>query len=237
MINEKIRGLKKQTGLTAVGLSEKSGIPLPTIHKLLSGETTNPKYETLTAVVEALGYQLDLKPLKREDEISYSDREIQLISLYRQLSEDGQTLFNGNLLQFMHYEKRLSKNKAAAPIRELPLYLLPASAGIGSYLDSDQYEFKPFPAGAIPSGAKYAIRVTGDSMEPAYYQDEIVFIEPAPLLDEGDVGIIVINGEGYIKQYRDDRFISFNSKYPPIVPGEFDQVRIAGRVLSKFKAE
>lgn len=111
MINEKIRALKKQSGITAVALAEKSGIPLPTIHKLLSGETTNPKYETLTAVLGALGYQLDLKPLKKDDEFSFSDREIQLISLYRQLSEDGQTHFNGHLLQFMHYEKRRSEKQ------------------------------------------------------------------------------------------------------------------------------
>lgn len=227
--------LKKRTKITAVALAKKSGVPLPTIHKLLSGETTNPKYETLNAVIMALGYQLDLIPLNQEDEFSYSDREIQLISLYRQLSANGQTLFNSHLLQFMHYEKQYRENETAAPVRELPLYLLPASAGIGSYLDTDQYEFKPFPAATVPAGAKYAIRVTGDSMEPAYFQDEIVFIEPASSLEDGDVGIIIINGEGYIKQYQAGRFVSFNSKYPPIVPGEYDQVKIAGRVLCKYE--
>lgn len=109
MMNEKIRQLKKQTGITSLQLSKKSGIPLPTIHKLLSGETTNPKYETLKAVVKAMNYQLTINPLADSVDLCFTEREIQLISLYRQLSDDGQTLFNGHLLQFMHYEKRRSE--------------------------------------------------------------------------------------------------------------------------------
>jgi SOS-response transcriptional repressor LexA len=235
MLNEKLRELKNRSGLTAQKLADKSGIPLPTIHKLLSGETTNPKYETLNAVLSALDHEMQIKPIVDASSLPYSQREVQLVSLYRQLSEEGQTLFNGNLLQFMHYEKKLTQSPGNQPIRELPFYLLPASAGIGSYLDSDRYEFRAFPADRIPPLAKYAIRVAGDSMEPAFYQNDIVFIEPTAQLHEGDVGIIVINGEAYLKQYRSGQFISFNTRYSPIIPGEYDTVRIAGRVLSKYQ--
>ena len=106
MLNEKLRALKKKSRLTALELSRKSGVPLPTIHKLLSGETTNPKYDTLMAVAEAFGYQLNLTPQPDQAEESFTEREKQLVSLYRQLTADGQTFFNGQLLQFMHYEKK-----------------------------------------------------------------------------------------------------------------------------------
>ncbi|MBC3797390.1 S24 family peptidase [Acetobacterium tundrae] len=234
MITEKIKTLKKQSKLTAHELSEKSGIPLPTIHKLLSGETKNPKYETLNAVVAALDYQLELAPQQNREQARYSEAEIRMMTLYRQLSTDGQALLYENLAQLLQYEKDRNLKKAAEPMRELPLYLLPASAGIGSYLDSDQYEFQSFFSGTTPAAAKYAVRVSGDSMEPAFYNGDIVFVEPTAHLNEGDVGIIVINSEGYIKQYRDQQFISFNPKYPPILPNEYDTVRIAGRVLSKY---
>ena len=234
MITEKIKTLKKQSKMTAHDLSEKSGIPLPTIHKLLSGETKNPKYDTLKAVVAAMDYQLQLEPIQTEGTDHYSDQEIQMMVLYRQLSADGQFLFAENLAQFIAYEQERIPQQPAQTTRELPLYLLPASAGVGSYLDSDQYEFRPFPVSAAPASAKYAVRITGDSMEPAFYNGDIVFVEPAADLNEGDVGIIVINSEGYIKQYRDQQFISFNPKYPPILPKAYDSVRIAGRVLSKY---
>jgi repressor LexA len=234
MITEQLKALKKQSKMTAHDLSEKSGIPLPTIHKLLSGETKNPKYDTLTAVVAAMDYQLQLKPQNSDDTEHYSDREIQLLGLYRQLSGDGQLLFHETLSQFIAYEQERSPKQTAEPTRELPLYLLPASAGVGSYLDSDQYEFESFPVSTAPASAKFAVRVTGDSMEPAFFNGDIVFVEPTHHLDEGDVGIIVINSEGYIKQYRDQQFISFNPKYPPILPKTYDTIRIAGRVLSKY---
>ncbi|HEY5555714.1 XRE family transcriptional regulator [Acetobacterium sp.] len=235
MINEQIRALKKQSKMTAAQLSEKSGVPLPTVHKVLSGETKNPKYETLKAVVEAFDYSIQFEPLQDGEKPFFSEKEFGIIGLFRQLSSDGKAFFQKDIKNLIDYEIHFKIKENHLKIRELPLYLLPASAGIGSFLDSHQYEFTPFSAELIPTEAKFAIRVTGDSMEPAYYDNDIVFIQPASLLEEGDVGIIVINDEGYIKQYRDHQFISFNPKYKPILPGAYDNVRIAGKVLSKYE--
>ncbi|WP_050740445.1 XRE family transcriptional regulator [Acetobacterium bakii] len=235
MINEKIRTLKKQSHLTAYEISEKSRVPLPTVHKILSGETKNPKYETLRAIVEALDCIIQIEPAQNGNMHDFSEKESGIVGLYRQLSSDGKAFFQKNIKNFLDYEIHFKIKENHQRIKELPLYLLPASAGIGSFLDSHHYEFTPFSAELIPSGTKFAIRVAGDSMEPAYYDNDIVFIQPASLLEEGDVGIIVINDEGYIKQYRDHQFISFNPKYKPILPGEYDNVRIAGKVLSKYE--
>ncbi|MGV8906237.1 MAG: XRE family transcriptional regulator [Acetobacterium sp.] len=235
MINEQIRALKKQSKMTAAQLSEKSRVPLPTIHKILSGETKNPKYETLKAVIEALDYSIQFEPTPNGEQPFFSEKEFGIVGIFRQLSSDGKAFFQKNIKNLMDYEMHFKIKENHLKIRELPLYLLPASAGIGSFLDSHQYEFTPFAAELIPTEAKFAIRVAGDSMEPAYYDNDIVFIQPAALLEEGDVGIIVINDEGYIKQYRDHQFISFNPKYKPILPNEYDNVRIAGKVLSKYE--
>lgn len=103
---KQIQLLKIKSGLTAAQLSQKSGVPLATVHKLLSGETTNPKLETLNAVLAALSYQLEIRPLDDSNNECLSELEWQLITLYRQLSGSAQNLFNGLLLQFMHYEKK-----------------------------------------------------------------------------------------------------------------------------------
>ncbi|WKY46905.1 S24 family peptidase [Eubacteriaceae bacterium ES3] len=234
MINEKLRQLKKQSSMTTQELSMKSRIPLPTIHKLLSGETTNPKYNTLTAFLDALDHELIIQAIHEEElpTLSLMDRDI--LSRYQTLSNEGKKFISDILDQFSDYEQKELSFPNPEAYRELPLYLLPASAGVGSYLDSDQYEFKSFPADSVPDKAKYAIRVTGDSMEPAYYQDDIVFVEPVNQLNRGDVGIIIINGDAYIKQYRDDAFISFNPLYDSIIPNEYDTLRIVGRVLGRY---
>jgi repressor LexA len=234
MLNQTIRDLKKRSKLTAYNLSQKSGIPLPTLNKILSGETRNPKYDTLQALLNAFDYQLDFNPIHKKETSTFSEKESTLLSLYRNLSPDAQDFFNHTLTHLTSYEQSTLSHQKTITTRELPLYLLPASAGIGSFLDSDHYEFRAFPADTIPSEAKFAIRVTGDSMEPAYTQDDIVFIKPETQLNQGDIGIIIINNQSYIKQYRDQQFISFNPKYDPIVPTPYDHVRIAGKVLGKY---
>lgn len=56
---EIINQLKKDKGLTAEELSKKSGVPLGTLNKILSGVTKDPKLETLRALAKTLDCNLD----------------------------------------------------------------------------------------------------------------------------------------------------------------------------------
>lgn len=56
---EKIAEYKKKIGLTTEELSEKSGIPIGTLNKILNGTTKDPKLETLKAIARVLGLSLD----------------------------------------------------------------------------------------------------------------------------------------------------------------------------------
>lgn len=51
--------LKKQLNLTSKDLSEKSGVPLGTLNKILNGTTKDPKLETLKSLSKVLGCSLD----------------------------------------------------------------------------------------------------------------------------------------------------------------------------------
>ena len=53
-IQEKLLRLKARQGLTTEALSERSGVPVGTINKLLNGETRNPTARTLRRLAEAL---------------------------------------------------------------------------------------------------------------------------------------------------------------------------------------
>lgn len=54
MTTDEIKRKKKALGLSAEQLSERSGVPLGTLQKILSGETRSPRYETLKALEQAL---------------------------------------------------------------------------------------------------------------------------------------------------------------------------------------
>ena len=52
---ERVKELKKSSGINTKELSEKAGVPLGTLNKLLSGQTEKPKLDTLEKIAAALG--------------------------------------------------------------------------------------------------------------------------------------------------------------------------------------
>lgn len=56
---EKISEYKKKFNMTTEELSVKSGVPVGTLNKILSGATKNPKLETLKAIARVLGLSLN----------------------------------------------------------------------------------------------------------------------------------------------------------------------------------
>ena len=56
---ESLKRMKKESGLTAPEIAERSGIPLPTLEKIFAGTTKSPKLNTLQTLVHFFGYTLD----------------------------------------------------------------------------------------------------------------------------------------------------------------------------------
>ncbi len=114
--------------------------------------------------------------------------------------------------------------------RELPVYLQPAAAGLGNYINDDVAETMLIPA---PAEADAGIRISGDSMEPDICDGEIVCIKYQPSVEFGDVGIFVHGNDAYCKKLDliDGRpcLVSFNKNYSPIFIDE--NWRTVGKVL------
>lgn len=54
-----LKAMKAKTGLTTKEISAGSGIPEPTLEKIFSGATKEPKLPTMMQLVHFLGYTLD----------------------------------------------------------------------------------------------------------------------------------------------------------------------------------
>jgi transcriptional regulator with XRE-family HTH domain len=130
MINEKLRQLKKQSSMTTQELSIKSRIPLPTIHKLLSGETTNPKYNTLTAFLDALDHELTIQSIYEEESPALSIMERDIIARYQGLSNEGKRFISDTLDQFSAYEQNEITPKPSGNSLYTCCRLLPVLAAI-----------------------------------------------------------------------------------------------------------
>lgn len=115
----------------------------------------------------------------------------------------------------------------------IDLFALPASDGTGVQLDDDYTEPMRIAHTALADRANYAVRVSGSSMEDEFFDGDIVLVETCPEIEIGEIGIFIVNDQGYIKKRGKDRLISLNPNAPDVEIKDGDIVRCRGRVLGK----
>lgn len=98
MILTYLNTLKTQGNFTNETIAKLSGIPEPTVKNILSGKTEDPRFETVSKIVKAMGGSLDAVYSITKKEDVESNSVIALKESYeRQLKE-----------QEAHYQQRIS---------------------------------------------------------------------------------------------------------------------------------
>jgi len=118
--------------------------------------------------------------------------------------------------------------------RTIALYDLPVSAGTGVYLFDSIATDIAIPDNGKTAEADYALRISGDSMEPKYHDRDVLLIQECEQVEPGELGIFVLDGEGYFKKFGGDCLISLNPFYAPIMLRDFNDIRCCGRVIGKL---
>ena len=158
--------------------------------------------------------------------------------------------YRADLVASGKYRPRPLSVIAGIVYRKMPIASMPVSAGPGVWLDSDNFEEISVPEDTIPAGAEFGVRISGRSMEPVYHNDQIVWVQRCDSLRPGEVGIMVYDGEGYLKVYDEqepeepDAFtdgngvvhmqpvmVSYNPEYAPKVVRPGLGFFVCGRVL------
>ena len=156
------------------------------------------------------------------------------VNPFRNLNEEGVN----KVMDYIHLLERTGDYRLADIIplhvvRERKVFYTTVSAGTGSFLDGEAYEMYASPD--IPEEATFGVHVNGDSMEPRYHNEELVWIEQTEQLEDGEIGIFYLDGNAYIKKFQNNKkgtyLISLNKKYDPIPVTENSSFRIFGRVL------
>ena len=81
------------------------------------------------------------------------------------------------------------------------------------------------------------ITVSGRSMEPTFHDGDLVLVQHTGELHPGDLGIFLVDNEGFIKEYRKDGLHSHNPAYPVMTFNENQNVRCIGKVLGQVTPE
>ena len=83
--------------------------------------------------------------------------------------------------------------------RLLRLYDIPVSAGSGNFLDDSSYQMIEAPT-YVPIAVDFALRVSGDSMEPLILDGQVIWVKEQELLDSGDIGVFTYSNDVYCKK-------------------------------------
>ena len=244
VIGQRIYESRKRRGLTLRELSELLGshglaIQRTGLQRWESGQSIPNAYQLL-ALCHALGI---------EDILAY-------FAECPELNDEGMRKladYKADLVATGRYRPQPKAVGSKIVYIEKPVSNLPASAGVGEFLDENSFEMVRFPAATVPEDAEFGIRVSGDSMEPVYHDGQIVWVQSCSALTPGEVGIMMYDGDGYIKVY-DERepegswaeaytdsegilhmqpvLVSYNEKYEPKAVSPELTFSIVGRVLN-----
>ncbi len=238
---ERIKKRRKELGLSADDLAERLGISRSTVYRYESGFIEKLPMDFL----EPLSKALQTTPAyimgwKKEDNTkgttpspSEVDPDMFVLYMYKKLDTEDRAEIRGEMKQMLKSDKY--SGDAPVPVTYLfsmPFYNIPVSAGTGEFLDSDDYEMLDL-TDEPPRGANFIVRVSGDSMEPTYHDGDKLFIKQQPNIEVGEIGIFMIDGNVYVKEFDSDGLISHNYKYDKIKFTEFENIRCYGKVVGK----
>ncbi len=256
---ERIKKIKNERKITNDQLSEMTGIPLGTLSKILAGISDSPKLVNIVAIADALGCTLDYivsGVSENTNNYTLSPDEICLVENFRHLDAHGCELVKmvvekelertapnmkkGSstvVISKSSVARKISYMEAAGSLarRTVPVYSLPVSAGPGVYIDDTSTEEISIPDNEKTAACDFALRISGNSMEPVYHNGDLVLVEDCDSVEVGELGIFVLDGDGYFKKFGGDRLISLNPEYGDILMKNYAEAVCCGRVIGKLK--
>ena len=200
-ILKRIKAAKAKSGLTNEELSARSGIPVGTVNKILSGDTKEPKLPAFIAIADALDTSADYLIYGERSADSFgsvSEDSIGFARKYESLDERGRHVVDAVIGAY-------SEAPAAPVVQMKDILLLSNSfaagpADPGSQLDQMERYSVP-----VDSRADFAIRISGDSMEP-WLPDGSVALCRAEMPGLGQIAAVMLDGEFLCKQFVHDNF-------------------------------
>lgn len=158
--------------------------------------------------------------------------EFHLIRGYRKISKRDRAILKNMLSKMLELTESEMWERCRISFIPILHNCQQAAAGSGTILDDATEQYQTFVRkSAEATRADEIVTVNGSSMEPMLHHGQDVFIEYTNELSIGEIGLFVVNGDGFIKQWSGDHLHSLNADYADIQLHDDDDVRCIGRVL------
>lgn len=194
---------------------------------------SEPKYELLCRIADEFEVTTDYL-LGREQKsgvlvpLAAPVDDDKFIEIYSQLPEYAKQIFIDTMIKLSE-----ARCKPTQECMELPMSELPVSAGTGTWLEDGYNTPVTVRRTKEAERANVVIRVSGDSMEPLYSDGDKVLVKIQPDVEPGEIGIFIVDSQGYIKKKGSHELISVNPEYDNIRIDEYTDCRCFGKVLGK----
>ena len=228
---ELIRSCRKKEDLTQADLANKLGIPKTYVGHWEAGRS-RPDLNLIPGLCNALGISLSYFFDSPESEDALTEKERHFMEGYRKVDIRDRMILDSTLETMITLKEEALWDYCRKNFFVIDHNYQTAAAGSGTILEEDTETYQMFIR--INPKAKRAdeiVAVSGSSMEPMFHHGQDVYVEHTPDLEIGEIGLFIVNGNGYIKQLQDGYLHSLNPEYDDIELHESDTTRIVGRVL------
>ncbi len=215
-IGNRIRARRQQLGLSAEELGEAIGKNRATIYRYENGEIENVPLPVLEPLARALETTAKYLMGWTDDPYDYvSDLDARMASipsaihdeLQKQYGDDEESIWNA----YQDMEKDAARESAKAtpppgldPLPEMAKVPLIGDIACGTPITAEQNVVDRI---GVPAAwrADYALTCHGDSMAPKIQDGDIVCVRSQPMVENGEVAVVLIDGEATLKRfYRQD---------------------------------
>lgn len=237
-ISQRVFYLLDKQGKKQNKLAEFAGISTSTI-SAWNKRGTNPAADTISTLADFFKVSTDYLLTGEEKgspTVDLTADEQELLTYYNKLHDidKGRVLGTAKTLAEL-------KNPVAPVIDEEPeeqetifieFSTLRVSAGAGEPLIDDSYpDFIEVKKSELTESTNFAVKINGKSMMPKFNDGDVVLVKSQPDVNVGEIGIFIIDGNGYIKERGDDKLVSINPEYTDIYFKKGQDIRCKGLVI------
>lgn len=256
---EKLDFMMKKLNINKSRLSAISGVPYTTIDTFYKKGYENTRLSTVRKLAEALDVSMDYLLLDditdehygKTNGFTVSFLEQTHLKKYRSLDRYGREAVDSVLdvawrrcEEERNRELRELRDRTGAGEEPPSVVLLPqpytqvaAAEGSGAFLLDDSQELIAVTMNEYTKQADLILKVVGRSMEPEIGDGSRVLVRVQPSVNAGEIGVFILDGQGYLKQYEKDRLVSLNPDIKDVYIGDFQKAECYGKFISVLDPE
>lgn len=248
---DRLKDARKNAGLTQERLAQRIGVAKSTYTGYEKGNS-EPNMYVLSKIMEVLKvdanylYQDEVKEIHDTRATPYEMEH--LVKKYRLLDPYGKEAVDGVLdvesrrcqeerdkqaaILWEQREEAEAAEEIAPPITlHQPYAQVAAAEGAGAFLLDDGFDEVSVEMNKYTKQADVILKVVGRSMEPVIADGDRVLVRQQPSVRIGEIGVFIVDGQGYLKEYQADRLVSLNPDIDDVLVGDLQSAECYGKFI------